>query len=369
MTTHGDDDLKTMIRKLANPREDNTILVRLLRAAGLLFAVFIAGTFGYYFICDGEYDLLTCAYMTIITLTSIGYGEVIAVQGYQDRIVFTMLLVIVGMGLMLYFVSTLTAFIVDGELRDLLTLKRMKHKINRLSGHYIVAGLGDTGQYVFKEMVRLEQPCLLIERSRERVLKITNQYDRPLPYVIGDATDDATLVEAGIERARAVVFSLGNDRDNLFATLTARGINADVTIVTRGENFQSEQKFKHAGATSVIFTNELGGVRMAAEAIRPEVTSFLELMMRDHGEPRRIEEFELPLGSPILGLSLRELNLRRHTDALIIAIHDNQADETTFNPGPNFVIEDCHKLVMLILLKDVPRVEELLRTGSDAWRS
>ena len=120
------------IGRISSPRADRNALTRLLRAAGLLFSIFLLGTAGYYFLCDGRYDLLTCAYMTIITLTTIGYGEVIPISGHPDRVVLTIALVVLGMGIMLYFVSQLTAFVVDGDLRDMLFNRQMqKHRAAR----------------------------------------------------------------------------------------------------------------------------------------------------------------------------------------------------------------------------------------------
>ena len=353
--------LKKRLSVLNGAEHDAIMGARLARAAGLLGVIFLFGTFGYYIIGEGQYDLLTCAYMTIITLTSVGFTEAIEITGHEDRVIFTMVLVILGMGVMLYFVSTLTAFIVDGDLRDILYTRRMKKKIEALEGHYIVAGLGDTGRYVLREMLQQKQPVLLIERDYEQYSSVTAEYEDELPFVIGDATDDLILMKAGIERASGVVFSLGNDRDNLFATLTARGLNPDITIVTRGERSQSEQKFKHAGATSVIFTNQLGGMRMAAEVLRPEVTSFLELMMQDHGETRRIEELDIPAKSPLIGAKLRQVPLRKHTDALVIAVHDVESDDITFNPGPDHIFGEGDLLVVLALLKDIPKIEKILR--------
>lgn len=358
------DKLLQKLRALSSPQHDARALVRLLRAAGLLFAIFLAGTFGYYYLCDGEYSLLLSAYMTIITLTSIGYGEAIPIQGHPDRMVFTIGLVITGMGMMLFFVSQLTAFIVDGELRDLLFTQTMKRQINKLDNHFIIAGMGNTGRYVLDEILASGKPCLVIERAEskleEYLLELEKTYQRTIPFLIADATEDAALIEAGIERAVGIVFALGNDRDNLFATITARSINPDLRIITRGANPQSEEKFLRAGATSVIFTNVLGGMRMAAEVMRPEVTGFLDLMMRDHGHIRRIEELDVPRNSPLIGKTLRETNFRKCSDALIIATFDKNANDYTFNPGPNNVITAHTKLIVLTLVEDVPKLEALL---------
>lgn len=370
MRCHGGTVLKSPLQRmrrvratLSSPQHDKHALVRLLRSAGVLLGIFVAGTVGYYFICDQQYSLLTCAYMTIITLTSIGFGEVIPIKGYPDRMVFTITLVIFGMGLMLYFVSQLTAFVVDGDLRDMLSSQRMRKNIDRLDNHFIVAGLGATGRHVIHEMLRSERPCLIIERDEELAKAFNQEHWLELPIVVGDATHDDVLKSAGIERATGIVFALGNDRDNLFATLSARGLSESVRIITRGENPSSEVKFRRAGATSVIFTDALSGLRMATEVMRPEVTGFLDLMMRDHGEIRRIEELEIPSKSPLIGQTLRQANLRRHSDALIVATHDRETDQYTWNPGPDYLLTTRTKLIMLCLVRDIPKIEALLRDG------
>lgn len=341
---------------LSSRRLDQLVLFRLLRATGLLLAVFLIGTFGYYYLCDKQYDLLTCAYMTTITLTAVGYGEVIPVMGYPDRIVLTICLAILGLGIMMYFVSTLTAFVVDGDLRDLLHQRRMSRTINKLKNHYIIAGLGSLGIHVLEEMQSSDKTCLVIERNPEMLDQII---EFGVPYIIGDATDDKALLDAGILHAQGLVIALGNERDNLFTTITAKELNPTLRIVTRGDDPASRKKFERAGATSVIYTNVLGGMRMASEVLRPEVTTFLELMMRDHGHVRRIEELPIPSDSPLIGMPLSKTRFRTYTDALIIAIHEKN-DDYIFNPGPSYVFEPDTKLIVLTLVSDVPKLKSII---------
>lgn len=346
------------LTSLSSRRLDNQILYRLLRAAGLMFLIFIAGTFGYYYLCEERYSLLLCAYMTVVTLTSIGYGEVIPVQGQTDMMIFTIGLIISGMGVMLYFVSTLTAFVVDGDLRDLLHGRRMKRQIEKLHDHFIIAGMGSMGRYVLDELQISKRQCIVIERYEEKTQELI---DLGVPYIVGDATDEEILIEAGIRRAQGIIIALGNERDNLFATITVKELNPKLRVVTRGDDPRSEKKFLRAGATSVIYTNVLGGLRMAAEVIRPEVTSFLDLMMRDHGSFRRIEELPIPSTSPLVGTPLKKTAFRKHTDALIIAVHDMDTDDYHFNPGPEHVLAASTKLIMLTLVDDVAKLEAIIR--------
>jgi voltage-gated potassium channel len=346
------DQLNNKLRLISAREGDRTLLVRLLRATGLMLMVFLIGTLGYYWIADGKYDIITCAYMTIITLAS---------NGHPDRMIFTSVLIALGMGIVLYFISTLTAFVVDGELRDLLQHRAMQRKIDALRAHIIIAGLGDTGLHVAREILASRQPCILIEQDHTQLTNAMRALGEDVPYIIGDSTRDEVLVAARLDHASGVVFALGNDRDNLFATISASRLNPRARIVTRGEDPSSEQKFLMAGATSVIYTNVLGGIRMASELLRPQVTSFLDLMMRDHGHLRRIEEIDLPTSSPLIGHALRETSFRQHTDALIVAIFDRATGEYTFNPGPGYVLTSQCKLIVLTLVDDIPLIQDILR--------
>ena len=347
--------LRAFIRSLPQSNLSQSRSFRLLRVAALLVGVVVAGTLTYYALCKGQYDMLTCAYMTVITVTAVGYGEIIPVSGHPDRIVLTMTLAILGMGIMLYFVSTLAAFIVDGELRTLLQGNRMKRKLQQIKGHYIVAGLGSLGIHVLEELQKSKQRCVVIEFDEDAVedLKGGN-----ILYVIGDATEDAVLHMANIEHAAGLIIALGNERDNLFTTISARGLNSGMRIITRGEDPSSRQKFERAGANSVIYTNVLGGLRMASEVLRPHVTSFLDLMLRDSGHVRRIEQISIPTDSPLVGKPLRETTFRQHTDALIVAVHETE--KYVFNPGPDHVLRADSKIIVLTLVDDIPTLEAIV---------
>lgn len=345
---------------LSSFRYDSAILVRTVRAAGLVVGLFIIGTFGYWYLTDGRYDLLTCAYMTIVTVTTVGFEEVIEVGDDTALKTFTMGLILVGTGVALYFASSFTAFIVNGDLRNLIQMRRMERDIQNLSNHYIVAGIGNTGEYVLDELLRSRRDVLVIDSDRDRVDEVRDAHEYDFPFIIGDATQDGCLERAGIERAAGLICSLGNDRDNLFVTVTARSINPEMKIVTRGSHPESEEKFKMAGATSVIYTNVLGGLRMAAEAIRPSVTTFLDLMMQDHGHYRRVEELEIPEHSPLVGRMLRNTGIRKHTDALIIAVQEPDTDEYVFNPGPDYQLKSGSDLIVLTLLEDVETLDAII---------
>lgn len=354
-------DVLDNLRDLGTREYDKTGFPRLLRAGGLLFGVFVIGTLGYWSAAPDRYTLLDCAYMTTITLTTVGYGEVIPVEGDPALEAFTIGLIVTGMGVVLYFVSSLTAFIIEGELRDLIRMKKMDREIDELDNHLIICGIGQTGLHVLREVLQSNQPCVVIEKNRDRIEQELEELDHSFLYIVGDATHDTVLEHAGIKRATALIASLGNDRDNLFVTISARSLNNDLRIVARGEHPEAEQKFKMAGATSVIYTNVLGGLRMAAEAIRPEVTTFLDLMMQDHQHYRRVEELPVPGDSPLIGLTIRDTRIRQHTDALVIAVYREEDGEYNFNPGPDYEITTGTKLIVLTLVDDIETLEALIR--------
>ncbi len=351
--------LRKWIRRVSTEQRSGGY--RVIRAGGFQFGVFLMGTVGYHILTDREYDLLTCAFMTAITLTTVGYEEVVRVDTPELK-VFTIFLILFGMGSVLYFVSALTAFIIDGELREFLRERKISGMLEDLSNHFIIAGTGDTGKFVLLEMMGLKRPVVIIDLDRERIAEIEREYGIQLPFVIGDATDDDVLIKAGVERAQGVVFSLGNDRDNLFATISARRLSPELRIVTRGEDPRSEKKFIMAGATSVIYTNVLGGLRMAAEVTRPRVTTFLDLIMRDHDHFRIVEEIPVPDGSPLIGRSIKDARFRGRTDALIIAVHEADG-EYRFNPGPDYILSKDTQLIVLALGEDIKIIEKLLKDG------
>ncbi len=367
--------LRQISNWISNLERYGSNLVSTIRAFGLVITVFLFGTLGYYFLGNGDISLFRCAYMTVITLTTVGYGEMIDLGAYPGMRPFTIVLIVTGMGTVLYFASSFTAFIVDGELRNLIRRRSMEKQIDSLENHFVIAGIGQTGEYVLSEMLTSRRDVVVLDHDPDAVERVHEDLEFDFPHLIGDATDDDLLQEVGIERARGLVCSLGSDRDNLFVTISARRLNPDLRIITRGYHPEAREKFQMAGADSIIFTNILGGMRMAAEAIRPEVTTFLDLMMKDHGHYRRVEEIEVPDDSPLAGKTIGESAIRQHTDALIIAIGDPETEtgEYNFNPGPDHVIRSGSKLIVLTLIEDVETLEKIIcgeapQTTGD-WRT
>ncbi|MBC2742688.1 MAG: NAD-binding protein, partial [Desulfosarcina sp.] len=213
---------------------------RLFYAVAILVGTMLMGSMGYFIIFEGRSSYIDCLYMTVISLTTVGYGEVLGITGNVRAQIFTMLLITCGMGIILYSIGTLTAMLIEGELTGMLRRRKMEKKINALSGHYIVCGGGETGFPLAVELVTSKASVVLIEKDNvviEQCRKIKGLY-----HVHGDATDDKNLIAAGIERATGITICLPSDNDNLYITMTARMLNPTARIISRMTNSQLEPK-------------------------------------------------------------------------------------------------------------------------------
>jgi len=223
----------------------------------LLFILFI-GTLGYHFI-EG-WSLFDSLYMSVITLATVGYGETHPLSAFGR--IFTMFLIIGGMGIILYGISELTQFIVQGGIAGILRRRKMEHTVKKISNHYILCGAGKNGHYVLEELVRTKRKIVVVEKDSKKIQKLI---DRGIPAVEGDAANDAVLRSAGITRAVGFVTTLPEDKDNLFVVITARGMNDKLRIVAKVDDIEVREKFFRSGADSAVSAPYIGGLRMASE--------------------------------------------------------------------------------------------------------
>ena len=265
---------------LPDPRRD--LIRRLLTAFGFLLSVVSVGTIGYQQIGEGRWPLEDCFYMTVITLSTVGYEEVLeGLDTARGGRLFTTLLIITGSGTLLYFVSMLTAFVVEGDLMGVIRGNRMQKRIDQLEGHIIVCGVGSTGFHILTELVDVHDNFVVVDVNADRLRRLDEEiHDRALLYVVGDATDDHVLEQAGVKRARGLIAALHEDKDNLFATISARALNPSVRIVAKAIEMSADRKLRRAGADQVVSPNRIGGMRMVSELVRPQVVRFLDEMMR-----------------------------------------------------------------------------------------
>jgi len=297
----------------------------------LIFLIFLTGIAGYVII--EKWNIFDSLYMTVITLASVGYGETHELST-AGRI-FTIVLIIAGMGTFVYAISMITAMIIEGELKGYLRRSRMKAKIDRLNRHYIVCGAGNVGRHVVDELYKTERSFVIIDNNPDLVEKLSA--DGKILCLEGDASADEVLIKAGIKRAAGLICALPADKDNLFVIITAKSLNPDLRIVSRAIEDDSIPKLKRAGADSIVSANAIGGLRIASEMIRPKVVSFLDKMLRSQDASLRVDELNLCDGSSIIGKTLKDADVTDTTGLLIIATHNLKTGEYKYNPKSSYI--------------------------------
>ncbi|MEZ4335248.1 MAG: NAD-binding protein, partial [Sandaracinaceae bacterium] len=302
----------------------------------------------------------------------VGFGETLpGMDSVPYARVWTIVLIFSGSGTLLYFVSTFTAFIIESDIQGVIRRRNMQKRIDHLSGHYIVCGVGSTGIHVVEELLNTHQPFVAVDRDEENLLLLADRLGpSKFLYVQGDATDDEVLIQAGIERSIGVIAALTDDKDNLYITISAsqlarkRTIEGEFRIVAKGVHESARPKLLAAGATRVVSPSQIGGMRMASEMIRPAVVEFLDLMLRDPKKNLRIEEVSIPSDSSLVGAKLRETTIRARTKAMVIAIkHEGDPPRFTYNPGPDLVIEQGATLIVLAETIEMNKLREGIASG------
>ena len=259
---------------------------KFLGALILLAVVFMVGISGYMII--ERWSLLDSLYMTVITIASVGYMEVHPLS-HQGRI-FTIFLIIFGMGVLLYGISTFTAFLIEGELSAMLRRRKMERRLAALKGHYIVCGIGGIGRHIIDELYKTKRPFVAVDSNEEVCNELAS---RGILVVRGDATSSSIMRAANAEKAKGIFCALPNDADNLLLILTAKGINQGIKIVAKAREDESENKMRKAGADGVILPKFIGGLRMASQMIRPETVTFLDKMLKSPDSVFRVEDITL----------------------------------------------------------------------------
>jgi voltage-gated potassium channel len=303
---------------------------RLRAPLAVLTGVVALGTLGYWLLGQGQWTLGDCAYMTVTTVATVGFGEILPVATVPGGRAFTLGLVVMGTLALWWFMASTTALLVQGELGGLRWRRRMESAARKIRDHVVVCGAGATGIHCIRELAHLGTPFVVIDRSAEVAEAVTRAHGGVA--VVGDATHDEVLEEAGVTRARGVISALTEDKDNLFVTITARALHPGLRIVAKAIDARAEPKLRRAGADAVVSPNAMGGLRMVAEMVRPEVTSFLDVALREKGESLRLEEVAVPRDSPWVGRPLEAMDLERR-GLFLLAVRDPAAGGR-FRPAP-----------------------------------
>ncbi len=314
----------------------------------MVLAVMVAGTLGYWAF---GFSLLDAMYQTITTITTVGFRE-LEVFGTADKW-FTLVLIVVGVSTVLYSFSLVVQTVVEGQLREFVGRRRMDRQIKNMSGHTIVCGWGRVGAAVAHDLERAGEGVVVIDADADRVR------DVPYPTVLGDATRDEVLREAGIERAKSLIAALDGDAANLFVTLSGRDLVPGLFIVARARADESVTKLEHAGADRVVNPQELGAARMASFVASPNVAEFVDVVMHERSLEFRMQEFNIQQGSPIAGKTLRQANLREASGALVLALRDPHGTFTT-NPKGDTRMEHGHIVIAVGTDEDLARMATLV---------
>jgi len=320
--------------------------------------IILAGSIGYYLIFDGKYSLIDCVYMTVISLTTVGYGEVIEITGNIPAQIFTMILITFGAGVILYGISNLTAVFIEGELSGLLRAKQMVKRIRRLSGHHIVCGGGETGQPVMQELIQNNERVVLIENDPEKIDRCARLLDGLL-FIKGDATEDQNLISAGLERAAGFFICLPSDKDALYVTITARMYNERIRIISRVMEEPLRSKLINAGANRVVSPSAIGALRMASEMIRPAAVDFLDRMLRSSQGNLRINELTISSSSSMAGTPVIESGLKERFELLLLASR-KPGEVIQFNPLPEDTLEPGMTLIVMGDVENCARAKKVL---------
>ena len=319
----------------------------LVRAAALIALVFFVGVVGYMGLGGPEYGLGDAIYMTMITLTTVGYGEVIDLSHNPEGRVFTSALLVFGVGSFVYFFSNLTAFMVEGSLDRILWRRRMRRSINALDKHFIICGGGLTGRCMVRELLETERAFVLVDIDEESARALIEEMGSPFATVIGDATDDEVLRQAGIERASGLCAAITHDKDNLLVVMSARMLRPDLRIVAGCSDEKIHAKLARAGADAIVMPNEIGGMRMVSELIRPDAVTFLDTMLRDKQKRVRIEELALAKQAQAVGRTIGALRADAVEDLLIIALREQGSERWVFNPNDQIELAAGHSIVLM----------------------
>lgn len=314
------------------------ILKRLYVAFLLLILVFLFGISGYMLI--ERWHFLDSLYMTVITIASVGYMEVNPLSMHGR--VFTIFLIIFGAGVLMFGISTFTAFVVEGELNELLRRKKMEKQISKLKGHYIVCGVGRIGKHIINELYNTKREFVAIDKD-ETVCKELAQ--KEMPYVQGDATSSAILKVANAEQAKGLFCALSADAENLLLILTAKGISPHLKVISKAEVDESREKMVKAGANGVVLPLHIGGLRMASEMVRPEAVTFLDKMLKSPEEIYRVEDMTVSADSVLCGKNLRTSGLLEQKGITIAAIR--KGDNYIFNPPVDAILDIGDAIILI----------------------
>ncbi|MDP9021986.1 MAG: potassium channel protein [Actinomycetota bacterium] len=326
---------------------------RLRIAFSIYFGVLLVGVVGYQLL-EGM-NLLDALYMTVITVTTVGFGEVAPLDGPGK--VFTVLLIVGGVASATYAAVSAAEFVVEGHLRRIIERRRMERRINAIDEHVIVCGYGRVGRHLVAELMREGMPFVVVDNDEDKIAEVAGT---GFLHVEGDATAEHVLLDAGLERAQAVVACVNTDADNVLIALTAKGLRPGCTVVGRIKADENEAKLRRAGADRVIAPSTIGGRRIAQLLTRPVVSDFLDGIGAG-GIEYTLEEVPVRAGSPLDNHTLRQAAIRETYGCTVLAVLHAEDGSMDTHPSAESVLHDGDVLVVMGSQEEVARMRDRFR--------
>lgn len=299
-----------------------------------------------------DWTPLDCLFMTVVTLTTIGYGDWLGIKDLPLAMWYTILLMCVSFAVPAFVISNLTALIVEGLFSDVFRRRRMERSISDLKDHIIICGAGTTGLHCIQELIRTSRRFVVVDINAEQITFASKELGEFL-HIVGPADDDEVLKHAGVERAFGLIACLTDDKDNLFVTLSARRLNPMLTIVSKAIDDLAGPKLRSAGANRTVNPTAIGGLRMVSELVRPTVVTFLDEMLRDRRNAYRFEELAVQAGSSVENKTLADANLRSVGDVLVVAARPPGSTEFVYNPKASLALTAGTTIVLLGRTQDL----------------
>ncbi|HCO82012.1 MULTISPECIES: potassium channel family protein [Arenibacter] len=324
---------------------------RMYLALALLVMVLLFGVFGYRFLSD--YTWIDAFYMTIITVTTVGFSEVRPLDA--EAKIFTVVLIVTSVFIFAFAISVITEYILSRNALQLLKKKKVKNKISSLSSHVIICGFGRNGNQAAERLKAYNRPFVVIEKDRE----VIEKFEEEILFVEGDANEDDTLIEAGIDRAQYLITAMPDDAANLFVVLSARQLNNNLFIISRASQITSQKKLKLAGADKVIMPDKIGGDHMASLVVIPDLITFMDKLSTEGENTTNLEEVTIEsFMTKIDNHSLRDLDLRRKTGCTIIGYIEPNGNYI-INPEADLKLQPQGKVIVLGRPEQIKKLNEM----------
>ena len=322
--------------------------------ASVFLMIVVFATLGYMIILD--LSLVDALYMTVITISTVGYTEVAEMT--QEAKLFSIFVIIVSVSTLGFLASRMVTLLTGGFANQVWRKKKMERTINEMKSHYIICGAGETGWYIIKQFQRQEVDFVVIDMD-ETVIEELMELN--VNYVKGDATQDDVLIKAGIMHAKGLVAALSKDADNVFTVLTSKQLNEKIHIVARAIDKSSHKKLRRAGANHTVSPNEIGGRKMATVLLKPTLTYFMDHVIETEDMTLDLEEIIVNENSSLMGKKLKDCRIPEKTGLIVLAIRRNVNDKFEFNPKMDAIIEKKDHLIVIGEYDQIKKLKDLAK--------